>query len=121
VLDTNFLVVPGQFKIDVAAEIRRLVPGAKLVTLSGALRELENIKGKEIAMQFIERNKVQVIESAGHVDDAILSYARANNAAVATNDAALVKRLKGANVPVVRVRQKSTLALEGHLPLTGGE
>jgi rRNA-processing protein FCF1 len=119
VLDTNMLVVPAQFRIDIADEIRRLVPGAKMITLSGVVLELEKMKNGKIGMEFIQKNDVGVIESQGHVDDAIVEYARDKNAIVATNDAMLIKRLKEIGAPVVRVRKKQTLALEGHI--TGGD
>jgi rRNA-processing protein FCF1 len=119
VLDTNFLLVPTQFKIDIVGEIKQLVPGARLVVLSGSLRELENIKGGKTGMLFVEKNDFAVKESRGHVDDAIVNYAKENKAAVATNDIMLIQRLKEIGAPVIRVRKKQTLALEGHIK--GGE
>jgi rRNA-processing protein FCF1 len=52
-------------------------------------------------------------EFAGSPDDAIVKVASEWRSPVFTNDRALRKRLRDINVPVIYVRQKSRLEIEG--------
>ena len=87
-LDTNFLMVPEQFGIDIFSEIERIVPDCELVTLKSVILELEKIrehagKGRDkiaagVALEIIgnklKENKIKIIESSGHVDEFILKF-----------------------------------------------
>lgn len=48
-----------------------------------------------------------------NADESIVELAAAGNCAVGTTDAALRRRLRENGIPVVYLRQKSHLALEG--------
>lgn len=114
VLDTNFLALPAQFKIDIFADIRKMVPGAEFVALEQVISELENIDdrvAKKIGLQLIKKYKVQIKREAGKTDDAIFAYAKKNKAVVCTNDRKLKKKCKHEKIPVIFMRKKKILVM----------
>ncbi|PKP54406.1 MAG: nucleotide-binding protein [Candidatus Altiarchaeales archaeon HGW-Altiarchaeales-3] len=122
-LDTNFLMIPGQFKIDVFTEIERIIPDYELLTLSGIMLELKKVgetarKGRDkisakIAIQIVENkakeNKIKISESSGDVDEFIVKFAVENGAVVCTNDKELKRKLRDQNVRIIHLRSKSKL------------
>jgi rRNA-processing protein FCF1 len=125
ILDSNALFVPFQFKIDVFGELARLLGrNFELVLLSPVKRELEILaeqgspkmrKSACFALKFAE--KCRFVEVGGSVsalvDDVIVRVAGEWGAAVFTNDKVLRRRLRDISVPVIYVRQKSHLEIDG--------
>ncbi len=121
VLDTNFLLVPFQFRIDILKELDFLVDVSHhYVVSSRTVRELEAI-GKAVgkngmaarlALKMLEANrgKIKIIESPMEVDDWIVEYSKAERAIVCTNDSFLRKRLKEAGVKVAAMKSKTKVA-----------
>lgn len=120
VLDTNFLLVPFRFKINILKELDYLIEAShRFVVSSRAVRELEGIAksvGKDgmaarLALKMLQANqgRIEVVESDVHVDDWIVAYAPANSAIVCTNDRKLRARLRGLGIKVVALKSKSTL------------
>ena len=111
-LDTNFLMIPGKFKVDVFAELDKL--GYKPVVLSSVHGELNKIAsghGKagteaKVALQILGMNKPEMIEARGPVDLALLRRATESGCAIATNDAALIERAKEKGIRILRLRQR---------------
>ena len=120
ILDTNFLTVPVQFKVDIFAEIENLIEGEyELCIMEGTMRELKNLassSGKDamsakLAIKMMERANINVLKSEkSHVDDAILEIAD-ENTIVATNDKKLRAQLKDNNVKVIYLRNKKYLEM----------
>ena len=120
-LDTNFLMIPEQFGIDIFSEIKRIVPNYELATLSGIILELEKLKetaekGRNkiaagVALNFIEKfnEKIKIIESSGDVDKFIFKFSVENDAVVCTNDKELKKKLKKNGIRVIQMRGKGKL------------
>ena len=111
-LDTNFLLVPAKFKVDVFAELELL--GYKPIVLSCVMSEVGKIasgRGKagneaRIAQAIIELRKPRMIEARGPVDRALLARAAESSCAIATNEAALIARAKKQGITVLRLRQR---------------
>jgi rRNA-processing protein FCF1 len=127
ILDSNFLFVPFQFKVDIFGELERLFGKVEPVVLSTTVEELRQLKAKKspklrsqinAAIKLIEKCQSAVIEKRRDesFDDIILRTAKEWNCPVCTNDANLRKRLREAGVTVVFLRQKSHLEIEGGLP-----
>lgn len=129
VIDTNFLAVPAQFGVDIFSEAERLLERKiEFVILSTALAELER-KLKSSTNKTEERhfriardlaNRCMIIEPedlfiSGSVDDQVLEYSKHVKGVLATNDRALRKRAKIAGVPVLLLRGRKQLAIEGGL------
>jgi len=126
ILDSNFLFVPFQLKIDVFKELDRLLGKAEPIILTTTLEEIETLvrkrspkMGKQASAALELTKKCETIEvekkSDESYDDVVLRTAKELNCPVATNDANLRKKLRKAEVTVVYVRQKSHLEIEGHL------
>jgi rRNA-processing protein FCF1 len=124
ILDSNALFVPIQFKIDIFEELGKLLGGRfEPVLLSSIRDEIEAIaetrspkirRNASYAMELIKKCRlVKIDEGALSPDDAIVKTAQERNWPVFTNDRRLRKRLRDINVPVVYVRQKSRLEIDG--------
>jgi len=127
ILDSNALFVPLQFNIDIFEELKSLLNrNFELVLLPSVKRELETIalRGKlqtrkraTIALQLTERCTLLKTDSdkEDSADDSVLQAARQYGYPVFTNDRQLRNRLRDINVPVIYVRQKSRLAIDGRI------
>lgn len=125
IADSNVLFVPLQFKIDIFSELRQVLNrNFELVLLSPVKRELETLaeksspkmrKNASFALSLAEKcTYVKVPESVQEpTDDAILRIAREWKVPVFTNDKLLRKRLRDINVPVIYLREKSRLEIDG--------
>ena len=120
IVDTNILLVPFQFKVDIISDLKYLLDKPhKYVISSRTLNELKKIGeqiGKDgmaarVALKTIEANKFdfEIIENNMPVDSWILKYSVQHNAYVATNDAALRMKLKSKRVRVISLKGTSKL------------
>jgi len=110
ILDTNFLMIPEQFKVDIFSEIRRICDfDYELCVLEATIRELEDIKGK-LALELVKAKNIRVIEGEGYADDLLVEEAR-KGSIIATQDIGLKRRLKEIKAKIIVLRQKSHLAL----------
>jgi len=115
IIDTNGLMIPVQFKVDIFGELGRLgydefvVPQAVVNELKALVKKYrgENRTAAKVGLSLSDR--CTLVERAGIADDIILQLALDMDAAVLTNDVGLVKRLNDADVSVVRLRQKNRL------------
>ena len=126
ILDSNALFVPTQFKIDIFQELKTLLNrNFELILLKPIRQELERLakqgssqKRKEAsyALKLAEKcSTVDVKADTASPDDIILRTAKEWNCPVFTNDSELRKKLRNINVPVIYVRQKSRLEIDGRL------
>lgn len=118
ILDSNFLLAPYQFRIDVVEEIQDL--GFTAITLSCVISEIEHLvenRGKtgsaaKIALEIINKRKIPVKHADGLADKTILEYALKEGCAVATNDAKLIRKLKEKKIEVLRIKQRKLVAVD---------
>ncbi|MDD5473226.1 MAG: DNA-binding protein [Candidatus Methanoperedens sp.] len=117
IIDTNGLMIPGQFGLDIFSELKRLGFDSYIV-LRASARELEKIcaqgSGKDrtaakIAVSLLDR--CTIIEKNGFADDMITDMAVDMNAAVLTNDIELKKRLCSKGITTVYLREKTRLSI----------
>jgi rRNA-processing protein FCF1 len=125
IADSNALFVPLQFKIDIFNELTRVLNrNFDLVLLSPVKRELETLAEKSspktrknavFALVLAEKCKhVKVPEKPKELtDDAIVRIAMQWKAPVFTNDKLLKKRLRDISLPVIYLREKSRLEIDG--------
>ncbi|MBI2079891.1 nucleotide-binding protein [Candidatus Micrarchaeota archaeon] len=123
ILDTNFLLVPFQFKIDIFSELNYLIEdNFVFVVPTGVVSELKKLskgRGKEgaaarFALKIIEvyvnTKKIKTVKSNGFVDDWIMKIVKSENpVVVCTNDTNLRLRLKKAKVPVITLKSRSKI------------
>ena len=123
--DTNFLMIPLRFGVDVFEEAERVLnqPPEFYVTRS-VLKEIEHLKQdagpsfvKELsfAEKIAERCIVLEVEveDGETVDDSILRTAKNKRFIVGTTDAELRKKLRDAGVKVLVLRQRRYLEIMG--------
>lgn len=123
IIDTNFLLIPAQFGIDIFSEISRIaVFPYKLYIVDKTLDELDSIintqKGRDkdaakLALTLIKAKDINMIPTAKHknVDNLILELVETDKYIVATQDKAFQSRLKQKNVKIISMRQKKYLTL----------
>ena len=120
ILDTNFLLIPFQFKIDIFRELDYLMEFShNYVVTSKTLNELAKLAkaiGKDgmaarLAIKLVEANKqkIEIITNERYVDDWIVEYAKSNHAIVCTNDSELRQRLKQLKIKTITMKSKSKL------------
>jgi hypothetical protein len=126
ILDSNALFIPLQLRIDIFQELKTLLNrNFELILLKPIQQELEKLayegppqkrKNALYALKLAEKcRKVSVKENALSPDDLIFQIAKKWNSPVFTNDRELRKKLRNINVPVIYVRQKSRLEIDGRL------
>lgn len=122
ILDTNFLLIPGMFKIDIFSEINKLMDfHHQLYIIDKSLDELKKIaetgNGKEktaakLAIVLSKQKNIKILGSLfqKNVDDAIVSKA-SKDFYVATQDKELKRRLKEKNIKIITLRNKNHLII----------
>jgi rRNA-processing protein FCF1 len=125
ILDSNALFVPLQFKIDIFNDLKQLLNRRfELILLSPVKRELEALakkgspkmrKNASYALKLAEKCKYVEVDAPASAlaDNIIVEIAREWKTPVFTNDRLLRKRLRDISVPVIYVRQKSRLEIDG--------
>jgi len=125
VLDSNFFFIPSQFRLDIFEELANLLKQRyEPIILAPTYEELLKMAEKgspkmrqQVSMALKLTEKCQIVDVEKQVnetnDDVIVRVASEWKCPVATNDRALRKRLRHINVPVIYLRQKSRLEIEG--------
>jgi len=117
IIDTNGLMIPGQFGIDIFMELKRLGFDTYIVPRA-SVRELEKIstqgRGRDrtaakVALSLLER--CSIVEKQGFADDVIMELAESTESPVLTSDIELKKRLCSKGVTIVQLRDKTHLSL----------
>ncbi len=120
ILDTNFLLVPFQFKIDIFSELEYLLEiSHSLVISSNSIAELKRLGAKKgrhgtsarLALKMLDANKekIKIVRSTRLVDDWIVDFATKKGAIVCTNDSALRRRLKENDIKTVTLKGKERI------------
>ncbi|MFW5638779.1 MAG: PIN domain-containing protein [Methanoculleus sp.] len=119
-LDTNALLIPAQFGIDLYTELLGIFGDFEPITLEEVVDELTGLargRGRDAAaarvgLALARRSTIVPSgSSAESVDERILEYARQEGCVVVTNDRELRKALLREGVDVVSMRRRKTLDL----------
>jgi len=120
ILDTNFLLIPCKFKVDIFSEIKRICDFKHDVfVLDKTIDELKKIiklqKGKnkeaaKIALLLVKNKKIRRIKTNENLDvDGILL--KQKDAIIATQDIELKRKLKKKSIRTISLRQRKYLVL----------
>jgi len=115
-LDTNFLMLPVQNKVDIFSEIARICDSDySLYVFDKSIDELDKIistgklkdrQAAKIAKALIKSKNIDIINSAhGDVDELILESAKTERFIVATLDKELKCRLKEIGIRIITLRK----------------
>lgn len=109
-LDTNFLVLPAQFGVDVF-ELLKEFGKPELFTLNLCLDELKKTPFERLAKQLIKEKGVRIEDTreGTPADFELCRIAKEKKMAVCTQDRELITRLKLDKVPVITLRQNRYL------------
>lgn len=126
ILDSNFLFIPSQFRLDIFEALSSLLNQQfNPILLSPTQKELQKLaktsspkKRKQalLALTLAEKycTVVQVEKDSREThDDVLVRVGSEWKCPIATNDRDLRKRLRSRGVPVIFLRQKRRLELEG--------
>jgi len=117
IIDTNGLMIPGKFGIDIFMELKRLGFDTYIVPRA-SVRELEKISNQgrgrdrtaaKIALSLL--NRCSIVEKQGFADDVIMELAESTEKPVLTSDIELKKRLCSKGVTIVQLRERTHLSL----------
>lgn len=119
IIDTNFLMIPYKFRVDIFSEISRICNfNYKLLIMEKTVDELKGIiksqprkdkKAAQLALKLIGLKNIGVVASKENdVDSAILQVA-GKDIVVATQDRFLKRQLAEKGASVITMRQKKYL------------
>ena len=122
VVDTNFLLVPYQFRIDIFSEIEKLVEGGYVLIVPTVVKKevdkIANSKGRHalgarLALKLLKVNEklVEFTPSSGYADDWILNFAMEKRAIVCTNDKKLRSLSKKQDLRVITMKSKAKIGM----------
>lgn len=123
IADTSFLMLPGIFGVDVLSELDRLLERRYILIIPqpvvGELKALAE-RGKpsersaaRLALALVKRG--EAFKKEGEADEVIMRMASERGWVVGTADSTLRKRLRRKGIPVIYLRQRSHLAINGWL------
>ena len=125
ILDVNFFFIPSKFKVNIFEELSRLLNQKfETIILSSTMQELQGLvkssspkiqNQASLALRMTKKCHLVAIERSYNesYDDVIVRAASEWKAAVGTNDTELRKRLRKKGIPVIFLRQKGQLTVEG--------
>ena len=121
ILDTNFLFITFEFRIDLISEIKRVVGSDyTLYIYEGTINELKAIEKRKdknkkflpLIMTMLHRYNIKIIKSnQTYIDDQILENLN-EKVIIATNDKELRLKIWNKRFKVLYMRQKSYLELK---------
>ena len=121
ILDTNFLMMPFQFKVDIFSEIERICDfNYSLFVFEGSIDELKSIihnqsgkdkKAAQFALKLIKLKNINVIKSEKKDVDSLILENAGSKDIVATQDMQLKRQLAKKGVSLIAMRGKKYLIL----------
>lgn len=120
IVDTNFLLIPAKFGIDIFLETEQLLEKrVELIVLKSVVNEIRmnlDDKGFKIAAELVKRCTIKEVENSMQrlsVDEQLLEYSASVNGILATNDRDLRVKARSRGIPVIFLRSKKRIDLDG--------
>ncbi len=118
ILDTNALLMPFQFSLNLDAEIQRLIGESEVYVPSSVMGELKGLDEKA-AIKLAKKYREVEVEAKG--DDGVLEGAKKLDGLIVTNDKELKKRAMDQEIPVAYLRSESHLEMVGEGWILSGD
>jgi len=112
VLDTNALLMPFEFSINLDLEIRSLLGDCEILVPGPVIGELKRSKNKFARAALALASKYPIHETSIQGDAGVIQAAKDLNAMVVTNDAILRKRLRQSGIKSIFLRSRSHLYID---------
>jgi hypothetical protein len=107
VLDTNALMSPFQYNINLDLELQNLLGNPEVYVPSCVLGELKRLSRQRwearAALKLTQKYKVVEVQALG--DSGVIEAAENLGAYVVTNDQGLIERLKAKKIGVIHLKQ----------------
>lgn len=126
VVDTNMLLMVFEQRVDIISELERLLGRVRLIVPEVVMAEIESLAKSNprarAALAYLSRSgRFEVVPSPAGLccDDAVIhvgSHAERGRRYVLTNDREMRQRLRSIPVPVIYLRGRNRLVLEGGVP-----
>ncbi len=117
-------MIPFQFNVDIIDELEKTLPSHDLLVPSFVIKELEGIKrasrgsdkiAASIALKIAKSPPIKTVKMSlmkgEKVDDALLRISKI----LCTNDRELRARARKKGIPVLYLRQKRYIAIDGYI------
>ena len=121
IIDTNFLLIPLKFRVDIFSEFSRICNfNYKLFVFEESINELKNIiekqsgrdkKAAQFVLKLIKLKNIEIIKSEPKDVDSLILDSVNKDTIIATQDMLLKKELVKKGSSVVILRQKKYLQL----------
>jgi rRNA-processing protein FCF1 len=120
-LDTNFLMIPGSFGVDVFSEIDRIVDeNYELIVLKPVLKELKKIsegrdkhsRAARIGLELVKNKKLKVLDTEEKSGDKAILKLIDENSCVATVDKELKRKIREKKIRVIYLKGEKHLEIE---------
>ena len=120
ILDTNFLMIPIQFRVDIFSELNRICNfNYELFVFDQTINELKSIivkdskhkRAAQFALKLIKLKNIEIIKSENKDVDTLILENLSKDMTVATQDINLRKELLKKGASVILLRQKKYLEL----------
>ncbi len=115
ILDSNALMMPFQFGLNITVELTRLLGRCEIIVPSSIISELSSLSKHRASAKagLALSKKFRVFQTKEKGDKSIIEAAVALDAAVVTNDTDLLEKLKALGILRIRLRSRSHLVIEG--------
>ncbi|MFW9925478.1 MAG: PIN domain-containing protein [Candidatus Thorarchaeota archaeon] len=126
IIDTNFLTVPVQFGVDVFAEAERVLErNLEFILLDSIIEEIKSkiqranrteARMFRVALDLANQCSIVSVDASmkvNPVDDQLVEFTKSVRGVLATNDKELREKAIAQGVPVLRLRGKKYLELDG--------
>ena len=120
ILDTNALMMPYQFGINIEKELNRLLGICRIIVPHSVVEEINKLTQEDgeigraatLGMSIIKKRGFRLMETEYRGDDGVIETALKVEAAIVTNDKELKKRAKELNLSIIYLRGGTRLEME---------
>jgi|APFre7841882590_1041340.scaffolds.fasta_scaffold109895_1 rRNA-processing protein FCF1 len=113
VLDTNALLMPFEFHLNLDLELKRLLGSCQIFVPGCVIGELHRSRNKHAPVGLSLARKYPVAETSTQGDAGVIEVARRLEAFVVTNDALLRSKLRKLGMRTIYLRSGSHLMIDG--------
>jgi len=113
VLDTNALLMPFEFSLNIDYELKRLLGQCEIYVPGPVIGELRRLKNKHAKAAIALARKYPIFETQLQGDDGVIDAGTRLGAFVVTNDIILRGKLRKRGLKVIFLRSSNHLALDG--------
>jgi len=112
VLDTNALLMPFEFSLNLEAELLSLLGNCEILVPGPVIGELRRSRSKHARAALELSRRYSVAETAKQGDEGVVDVAFRQGAIVLTNDAELRRRLRKIGIRTIHLRSRTHLVLD---------